>query len=270
MDTKGDQFQDYQRPKRREPLLNLPKAVKHVLIALLAVHIIRLLLPVASDTFLVGQTAVIPARLVRLFMVDAGLSEMIGAPLTLLTYGFLHADWTHLLLNAGWLMAFGTVVAYRFGASRRSRRQFYVFFLICCVAGALVHVVIYPSSYQPLVGASAGISGLMGAALRILLIPPGASWRGSRPPCTNNLSTGLAVGGAFCCHQCVVWSHRLWRLCERRPHCLAGPFRGVFHRIVFDWTLCPSLVGAGLSKAVLHTAIGHRPADLGWRPCLRR
>ena len=94
-------------------------------------------------------------------------------------------------------MVFGTAVAYRFGASKRSQRQFHVFFLICCVAGALVHVVIYPSSYQPLVGASAGISGLMAAALRILFIPPGASWRGRRPLARTTSQPILILAGLF-------------------------------------------------------------------------
>ena len=47
------------------------------------------------------------------------------------SYMGLHASWTHLVINCLWLLAFGPVVARRFGSV-----LFLVFFLVCGVAGA--------------------------------------------------------------------------------------------------------------------------------------
>ncbi|MBV8841129.1 MAG: rhomboid family intramembrane serine protease, partial [Alphaproteobacteria bacterium] len=69
--------------------------------------------------------------------------------------------WTHLGLNAVWLLAFGTPVARRFGATR-----FLAFFAVTAAAGALAHLVAYSGERVPMIGASASISGFMAAALR--------------------------------------------------------------------------------------------------------
>ena len=49
--------------------------------------------------------------------------------LTLVTYAFLHFDWLHLLVNVGFLLAFGSVVERRFGAL-----WFMTLFAICAIA----------------------------------------------------------------------------------------------------------------------------------------
>jgi len=40
------------------------------------------------------------------------------APWTLVTHAFFHAGWTHVIVNAVWLLAFGGVVARRIGGVR--------------------------------------------------------------------------------------------------------------------------------------------------------
>ncbi len=84
----------------------------------------------------------------------------------LLTYMFLHGSWLHLLGNAWFLWVFGRGVEDRLGPAR-----FLVFYLLCGVAGALVHAgttlhAAGPESvtaWTPLIGASGAISGLLGA-----------------------------------------------------------------------------------------------------------
>ena len=83
-----------------------------------------------------------------------------------LTYGFLHGDWTHLLVNSVWLLAFGTPVAKRFGAGR-----FVVFTLLAFVAGAAAHYVMHRGELVPVVGASGAVSAYFGAAARFALLP---------------------------------------------------------------------------------------------------
>jgi membrane associated rhomboid family serine protease len=51
---------------------------------------------------------------------------------------------------------------------------FLVFYIVCGVFGTLAHVAIYPSSLNPLLGASGAISGVLGAYL--LLYPRAWVW----------------------------------------------------------------------------------------------
>jgi membrane associated rhomboid family serine protease len=81
----------------------------------------------------------------------------------LITYQFLHADLTHVGFNSLWLLVFGPIVARRLGPLK-----FLFFFIICGIAAALLHLVVYWGSAMEVVGASGAVSGLMGAAMRIL------------------------------------------------------------------------------------------------------
>lgn len=80
---------------------------------------------------------------------------------TFVTYAFLHGDVTHLIVNLVWFLAFGSAVAWRFGAVR-----FSIFFAVTAAVGALAHLATNYGTIAPLVGASAAISGMMAAALR--------------------------------------------------------------------------------------------------------
>ena len=179
-DLPDSRFRDFQRPPS-EPILNLPKPVSNLLIALFAVHVVVLLLPARlfADVFLIF--GVVPGRYTALFVSDFSLGDILVSAVGLIGYQFLHSGWVHLLMNSAWLAVFGTAVAYRFGASPSARSKFYIFSMLCGIAGAVTHIVIYPTSYVPLVGASAAIAGLMGAALRIMFVSPLAQWRGGQP-----------------------------------------------------------------------------------------
>ena len=75
---------------------------------------------------------------------------------------FLHGSWAHLLGNALFLWVFGNNVEDVMG-----RGRFLLFFLLCGVAAAGVHVALQPDSPVPTVGASGAISGVMGAYLML-------------------------------------------------------------------------------------------------------
>ena len=87
-------------------------------------------------------------------------------PWTFVTYGFLHADLSHIGLNSLWLLAFGSPVARRFGSWR-----FAAFFAVTAAAGALAHWAAYPAGFAPVIGASASVSGAMAAASRFMFQP---------------------------------------------------------------------------------------------------
>ena len=82
---------------------------------------------------------------------------------TLVTYSFLHADWSHVGINSIWLAAFGTPVARRIGPMR-----FILFLIVTAIAGALGHSAIHLDDFTPMIGASAAVSAAMGASVRFI------------------------------------------------------------------------------------------------------
>jgi membrane associated rhomboid family serine protease len=92
----------------------------------------------------------------------------------LFTYALLHANLVHLGFNSIWLLAFGSPIARRFGPVR-----FLLFFVVTVGAGAVAYLFLHPGAYLPMIGASAGISGMMGGATRFVFEPGGSldAWR---------------------------------------------------------------------------------------------
>lgn len=88
----------------------------------------------------------------------------IPAPLTFISYMFVHASWMHLLTNMLFLWVFADNVEDAFG-----HLAFILFYLLCGVAAAGAHVLTSLHSASPLIGASGAISGVLGAYL--LLYP---------------------------------------------------------------------------------------------------
>ena len=98
-------------------------------------------------------------------------TEVLGGqhPWTLLTYGYLHGGWLHLLGNLYFLWIFGDNVEDRLG-----KRDFAIVYFAALLAGSLAHLLANPHSHAPLLGASGGIAGLMGAYL--VLFPRVKLW----------------------------------------------------------------------------------------------
>ena len=77
---------------------------------------------------------------------------------SLFTHVLLHANPTHLFVNLGFLLAFGIPIV------KRMRGALFLFiFLGAAMGGALAEFLIDMQSESPRIGASGGISGLMGA-----------------------------------------------------------------------------------------------------------
>ena len=173
----------------REPMFNVPGVVVAAVGLLVAIHILRSTLSGAADFRILRDFAFFPAEWTYWF--DASRSEDIlrdaasaeratetGAlarylidrglhPWTLLSYAALHASWAHLLLNSVWLAAFGTPVARRCGTWR-----FVLIAVLAMAGGALAQLLVDPTSVMPVIGASAAVSGLMGAAAYFVFTPP--------------------------------------------------------------------------------------------------
>lgn len=177
----------------REPILNVPGVVVALLVLLGGVHAVReLLLSPRDDQLMLLTFAFIPARYEPSMLLGGILPGGFGAQIwTFFTYALIHSDLMHLGFNAVWLLAFGTPVARRFGAVR-----FIAFGLATVAAGALAHLVTHPGERVVMVGASAGISGMMGAAIRFAFQPGGSLdfWRSRGHDPDRIPAAPLAVG----------------------------------------------------------------------------
>nr|WP_168047210.1 rhomboid family intramembrane serine protease [Brevundimonas alba] len=85
----------------------------------------------------------------------------------LVTSMFLHGGWEHVAMNAAGAFAFAPPVA-RLMPRARGVAGFLAFYIVCGVAGTAGFGLVNPEVYDPLVGASGAIFGLMGAAIRLL------------------------------------------------------------------------------------------------------
>jgi membrane associated rhomboid family serine protease len=148
----------------REPIFNVPPAIIASVAVLALVHAVRVfLLTDEQDIDFVLTFGFIPARFgsdVALGVLPGGFAAELW---TFFTYAFIHADWMHLGLNLAWLVPFGSAVARRFGTVR------YVLFMLTTGAlGAMAHLATHLGAIEPMIGASAAISGAMAAAMRFV------------------------------------------------------------------------------------------------------
>jgi membrane associated rhomboid family serine protease len=165
--------------RRREPVFNLPPVIVALSAILIAVHVARQFLSQEADLKVLLWTAFLPARYSHVPVLNGLLPGGFAADVwTFVTYAFLHGDAIHLAVNLIWFLAFGSAVAWRFGAPR-----FLVFCAVTAAAGSAAHLATHYGDIAPLVGASAAISGTMAAAVRFAFEAGGplGSWRNSGP-----------------------------------------------------------------------------------------
>lgn len=169
---------------KREPIFNIPAVVVAVCAVLLLIQGAASLVSPETYGWVLIHFAFVPGRLTFAFdpaLVAAAFyktahgdelrtqiaEQFLGDGSvqwwTVLTYAFLHDGWMHVGLNCLWLVAFGGAVAKRLRAER-----FLLLLGVCAVAGALVHYITHLTDLEPVVGASAAVSGAMGAAARFV------------------------------------------------------------------------------------------------------
>ncbi|SHE63382.1 rhomboid family intramembrane serine protease [Devosia limi] len=148
----------------REPVFLLPGVITALIGLMVAIHLAAtFILNQDGQTQLIIWFAFLPLRIVA-----AGQELSLAVPLlwTPFTHALLHGGWDHLLINMAWLAIFGTPVARRYGAGPTL-----VIFFVASAAGAAAFAAttLWTGSY--LVGASGGIAGLTGAAVRFMFQP---------------------------------------------------------------------------------------------------
>src|SRR6185437_4081613 len=146
----------------RQPVFRAPAVVILLIGFLVAAHVARTLLPPDLSLAWLSRFAFLPARFSPGFVSPEG-HGLLALATPFVSYMALHNDYTHLLINCLWLLAFGPIVARRFGSI-----LFLLFFLVCGVAAAATHLAFNWGSLEPVIGASGAISGLMAAGMRLL------------------------------------------------------------------------------------------------------
>jgi len=118
-----------------------------------------------------------------------------------ITFQFLHAGFSHIAFNMFALYMFGPMIESYLG-----RRRFLAFYLLCGAAGGAAYILLWQfhllvtSPYVPLVGASAGIFGVLVAGA---VVSPSATIMLLFPPIPMQLKTfawvliGVAVFTVF-------------------------------------------------------------------------
>ena len=149
----------------REPFFTLPRSLTAVVVLLAAIHLARQFLSPDADELVLELFAFVPARYDPTLLA-APFPGGFGAKVwTFATYALLHDDWAHIGFNVLWLLPFGSAVARRFGAIR-----FFGFLIVTAAAGALAHLITHNHDVAGMIGASASVSGTMGAATRFAFV----------------------------------------------------------------------------------------------------
>jgi membrane associated rhomboid family serine protease len=144
-------------------MFNVPGAVLALLGVLVGVQVVLASLPEEWGSWLTVALAFVPARYAG-FAAEIPGGEVASAT-SFLTYGLVHGDWSHLAINAAWLLAFGSAVASRVGATR-----FLLFSAFTSIAAALTFLMFNWVLWAPMVGASGAVSGLMGGTMRFMFV----------------------------------------------------------------------------------------------------
>lgn len=178
-----------ENPTRRFPL---------VTVGLIAANVV-VFFGVGSSLEAVFRYGAVPCDVVgRCVALPPGALPILGsrpALLSLVTSMFMHADILHLGFNMLFLWVFGNNVEDRLGHVR-----FSVFYLATGLAAAFAHILVNPTSFIPVVGASGAISGVLGAyvvlwprATVVSLVPLGFFFTTVRTPAWVTLGLWFAV-----------------------------------------------------------------------------
>ena len=163
-DQKPEQDQRAAATPGRQPIFNLPPVVAAIAGLFVAIQ--------AIDSFVLNEStrqeflvwlAFIPYRIVDIAAAPGGFWPLLWTPFT---HAFLHSGWDHVLLNTVWFVIFATPVAGRYGSAK-----LVILFLLSALVGALAFAATTLPGFSILIGASGGVAGLTGAAVRFIFQP---------------------------------------------------------------------------------------------------
>lgn len=144
---------------------NIPVSVGALSAILALIYLALWIAPSSLDEAFSLRFGLSPERLAA---GGAGPGGWLWAIAPLFSHIFVHATAPHLLFNLLWLVVFGTPVARRF----HSPLRFYAYFALCGAAGGILFSLFHLHDETLLVGASGGITGLLGGMARFAFHRP--------------------------------------------------------------------------------------------------
>jgi membrane associated rhomboid family serine protease len=152
--------------KDENPGKHFPLITLLIIAANIGVFVYQVLLDPRQQVVFIMSFGMVPAQLLGQ---APRLYGNFPAALTLLSSQFLHGGILHIAGNMLYLWIFGNNVEDVLGKWR-----FLIFYLLCGTLAAIAHIILYPYSDIPMVGASGAIAGILGA---YLITFPGARVR---------------------------------------------------------------------------------------------
>lgn len=161
------------RQSRPPPFFTAPTVVVALTGAIVAAHILRVLLPERLQVYAFYLFALIPERLALMLdgTAEPDAYSLAGLAVASIAHVFLHVSFFHLFANSFMLLALGAPVARRIGGLR-----FLLLFALCAVAGSVVYFLVQGPAGAVAVGASSAVSGIIAGAL-LLMAEPALGWQ---------------------------------------------------------------------------------------------
>ncbi len=147
---------DFPPERPSEPLFLVPWQVPAFAGFFIALFALYAYAPSGWHAWADARLPLVPAR----FLTDDA-NTLLLAFSNLITYAGMHADWTHVILNCALMMAAAGPVQRNCGTL-----GMVALFLVSSIGGGLAHLAVHWGEPVPVIGASAGAGGLIGAALR--------------------------------------------------------------------------------------------------------
>lgn len=142
-------------PQDEAPVFNAPRVVLGVVGLTALVFIATQYASQDIANLLFAHLVLLPLRFLSAENLAYDWTATILSPLG---HALLHANWMHLIVNMGLLLGFGTALTRRAGAA-----GFLMIYAASVLAGGALYVALAADPQAPVIGASGGVSGLMGA-----------------------------------------------------------------------------------------------------------
>ncbi len=193
----------------REPALNVPPVTGVLVLLLGAVFVPLWLGPEEWTWTVVNYLGLVPAR-VAAILADPWRIEALPVAASLVTHALVHVEPLHFVLNAGFLLAFGSACERAFG-----RRRYAGLLLAGAAGGALAQIAADWGEPSLMHGASGVVSACMGAITAALWADPAHPQRRRLALALAgamvglNLLIGLAGGEVLGVEARIAWQAHL-------------------------------------------------------------
>ena len=147
----------------RQPVFNVPPATLAISAAVTVAFVVLRLLPTVTAIDAVEALSIVPVR-TQFAPAGGDPRDLAWELVTLLSHALVHIEWLHIMVNIGFLLAFGTACERAMGT-----RRMVLLFLAATIAGGITQIVADWGDLVIVHGASGGVSGCFGGFIRLML-----------------------------------------------------------------------------------------------------